>query len=123
MSNPRFLADECVAAPLVSALRSAGWDMVYVGNESPGISDEEVLQWAAGEGRILITGDKDFGEIVYRLKRGIPGVVLIRMQGANWREWHARMEVVLQRHADKLEGAFTVVRPRSIRFRPIVADE
>ena len=119
MSTPRFLADENVAAPLVSALRKAGWDSAYVAESRAGISDNAVLQWASNEGRILLTEDKDFGELVFRMKRNVPGVLMLRMSECAWPQRWIRLEVILQRHADRLEGAFTVVQAQTVRFRPI----
>ena len=58
----KFLADECVDAGLVNALRVAGYDAIFVGDAAKGILDEQVLAMAAREGRILLTEDKDFGE-------------------------------------------------------------
>lgn len=120
MSKPRFLADENMAAPLVSALREAGWDSAYVAESRPGISDDAVLHWAGSEGRILLTEDKDFGELVFRMKRNIPGVLMLRMPDCPWPQRWTRLEAILRRHSDRLEGAFVVIRVQTVRFRPIV---
>jgi hypothetical protein len=76
----RFLANENFPAVAVAALAAAGHDVVWVRTIAPGMPDPEVLAWAARENRILLTFDKDFGE----LARGsaLPrtcGVVLLRM--------------------------------------------
>ncbi|MBC8548815.1 MAG: DUF5615 family PIN-like protein, partial [Candidatus Brocadiales bacterium] len=65
----KFLADECCDTGLVSSLRNDGHDVVYILEKKPGISDDEVLLDAYNEGRILLTEDKDFGELVYRLRK------------------------------------------------------
>jgi predicted nuclease of predicted toxin-antitoxin system len=75
----RFLANENFPGAAVTALESAGHDVVWVRIAAPGTNDPQVLAWAAREGRILLTFDKDFGE----LARGsaLPltcGVVLLR---------------------------------------------
>jgi predicted nuclease of predicted toxin-antitoxin system len=57
----RFLADENF--PGAAALRAAGSDVVWVRIAAPGSSDSEILAWAAREERILLTFDKDFGEL------------------------------------------------------------
>ena len=64
-----FLADEYCDAGLVGHMRECEYDVLFVKEDSPGITDTEVLQRAFKEKRILITEDKDFGELVYRLKR------------------------------------------------------
>ena len=69
----KFLADECCDASLVSALRIDGHDVSYVLEVSPGATDDEVLDWALSEHRVLLTEDKDFGELVHRLQRAAWG--------------------------------------------------
>lgn len=64
----RFLADEGVDKPIVMHLRAAGFDVHYILETYQGAEDEKVLLIAAKEKRILITQDKDFGELVYPLK-------------------------------------------------------
>lgn len=75
----RFLVDEC-AGPLVGRwLRDQGHEVFSVFDEARGISDEEVLNKAVSENRILITVDKDFGEMIYRERREHCGVILLRL--------------------------------------------
>ena len=76
----RFLANENFPGAAVAALEAAGHDIVGVRMAAPGMSDPEVLAWAAREHRILLTFDKDFGELV--LKRGARashGIILFRI--------------------------------------------
>jgi predicted nuclease of predicted toxin-antitoxin system len=76
----RFLANENFPGAAVTALEAAGHDVVWVRTAAPGTTDPDVLAWAAREERILLTFDKDFGE----LARGSPlprvcGVILLRV--------------------------------------------
>jgi predicted nuclease of predicted toxin-antitoxin system len=76
----RFLADENFPGAAVQALRAAGHDVTWVQEAAAGSKDEAVLQRAQDEARILITFDKDFGELAFR--RGLPassGVILLRI--------------------------------------------
>jgi predicted nuclease of predicted toxin-antitoxin system len=59
----KFLADECCDAGIVKSLRGDGHDVTFVVEQNPGASDDEVLLSAYNEGRILLTEDKDFGEL------------------------------------------------------------
>jgi predicted nuclease of predicted toxin-antitoxin system len=59
----RLLADENVPGPLVRALVAGGCDVEWIRITSPGISDAEVLTRAVATERILLTFDKDLGEI------------------------------------------------------------
>jgi len=76
----RFLADENFPKAAVDALARAGHDVVWIGTIASGTPDAEVFRWAARENRIILTFDKDFGEIARG--GGLPadcGVVLFRL--------------------------------------------
>jgi hypothetical protein len=76
----RFLANENFPGAAVSAVKSAGHDIVWVRTAAPGTSDPKVLAWAARDARILLTFDKDFGELARAA--ALPascGVVLFRI--------------------------------------------
>ena len=77
----RILANENFPGEAVDALRREGHDVVWIRTEAPGSSDKEVLQRAQSELRILVTFDKDFGELAFHL--GLPasnGIILFRIQ-------------------------------------------
>ncbi len=116
----RFLADECCDTGLVESLRNDGHDVSYVAEEKPGTPDDEILIAAYNEGRILITEDKDFGELVYRLKKPSIGIILIRI---DVKDKHLKWELLkklLDRYSDRLSGNFVVIDTKKYRFRPIV---
>ena len=76
----RFLADENFPGAAVSALAAAGHDIVWVRKFAPGSSDDAIVAWAAREQRIVLTFDKDFGELA--MQAGLPvtsGVMLLRL--------------------------------------------
>lgn len=60
-----FVADESCAKPVVLALREAGHDVLSIAEVAPGATDQQVLERALNEKRVLITEDRDFGELVY----------------------------------------------------------
>lgn len=76
-----LLADENLDRQIVERLRQDGHFVWYVAEMEPGISDDIVLNLANQEEALLLTGDKDFGELVFRLRRIALGVVLIRLSG------------------------------------------
>lgn len=63
-------------------MRESGHDVLYVKEDMPGITDTEVLKTAYNEQRVLVTEDKDFGELVYRLKKEVHGIILLRFKVA-----------------------------------------
>ena len=71
-----FVADENFPRPALDAQRNAGWQVFSVAGECPGISDEEVAALCSESQRVLLTFDKDFGEIVFRrgLSAGSDGI-------------------------------------------------
>lgn len=76
----RILADENVHERVVDLLRGDGHDVVWVKEERPRTPDPNVLEWATRESRLLITYDKDFGEITQRQQHSAPhGVILFRI--------------------------------------------
>lgn len=112
-----LFADESVDRPIVDRLRQEGHDTLYVAELSPSITDDEVLQQANSRGALLITLDKDFGELVYRQGRIHAGVILLRLAGLASASKAETAAKVLQDHANELVGAFTVVSPGSVRIR------
>ena len=73
-----FVADESCAMPVVRALRAAGHDVVAIAEVERGATDDRVLERALKGNRVLITEDRDFGELVYARRRSSSGVILVR---------------------------------------------
>jgi predicted nuclease of predicted toxin-antitoxin system len=113
-----LVADENVDAAIVAALRGVGHAVAYVRELEPGIDDERVLLLAESQGALLLTSDKDFGELVFRQRLLHSGVILFRLAGLPSEVKGKILVSVLQTHASELPGAFTVIRPRSVRIRP-----
>lgn len=114
-----FVADECCDALLVDGLRRGGHDILYVKDIAPGADDATVLQMAADQQRILWTEDKDFGELVVRLRLPAYGVVLLRMNPADSAAKLARSRYLLLRYSQRLPGSFVVLDETKIRFRSL----
>ncbi len=81
-----FVADESSARPVIQALREAGHDVVAIAEVAKGATDEEVLDRALNEKRVLMTEDRDFGELVYARCRPSTGVILVRFHSRARRE-------------------------------------
>lgn len=114
----RFLADENFPGDAVIALRSADHDVAWIRTDNPGCSDEEVLGIALRENRIVLTFDKDFGELAWR--SALPatcGIVLFRMPLPMANAVEMLAELIIGR--TDWEGHFSVVEPNRIRMRPL----
>lgn len=112
-----FTADENVNSKVVRSLRDAGHLVYYVAEQSAGASDELVLEQARRTDSILVTTDKDFGELVFRQRKLAPGVMLVRLHPLSPKERAARVTEIVDRHGYDLRGAFTVVTARAVRIR------
>ena len=112
-----LVADEGVDRAVVERLRRDGHDVVYVAELSPGIADEEVLRQANTRGALLITTDKDFGDLVFRQRLSHSGVVLLRLAGLPNAAKAELVAAVFRVHAAEVLGAFSVVSPRQVRIR------
>jgi predicted nuclease of predicted toxin-antitoxin system len=117
----RFLANENFPGAAVTALADAGHDVVWIGTKAPGLKDADVLAWAASEERILLTFDKDFGELArHTVLPPECGVVLFRMPVPPPHEVGQRLMELLTSRAD-WAGHFSVVEPGRVRMRPLGA--
>ncbi len=115
----RLLANENFPGDAVEALRRLGHDVAWVRTDAPGSKDTEVLRRAAQEERVLVTLDKDFGELAFRA--GLPatsGVVLFRifppLPGPL-----ADVAVAAFREERDYSGLFVLVEAARIRERPL----
>lgn len=113
-----FLADECIDVQIVECLRSEEYEVLYIAEMDPGISDEEVLSKANRQGALLLTADKDFGELVFRQNQFSIGVILARLSGMSPNRKSEIILSVIREHEAELLDAFTVIAPGLVRIRP-----
>lgn len=113
----RLLANENFPGTAVAALIAAGHDVAWIRKLAPGMSDPDVLAWAARDERILLTFDKDFGELARA--SSLPstcGVVLFRMPMQNPGDIGLRLgNLVMSR--DDWAGHFSIIEPGRVRMR------
>jgi predicted nuclease of predicted toxin-antitoxin system len=118
----RWLADECVDAVVVVQLRRLDHDVIYAAETASSAPDSEIISLADQQRRLLLTEDKDFGELVFRKKTPVPGLVLVRIEpekrGLKW----PRLEAAIARFGNGLCGRFTVVEAARFRVRPLLVD-
>ena len=116
----KFLADECCDIGLVASLRKDGHDVLYVTERKTGVIDDKILSDAYREGRILITEDKDFGELVYRFRKPSHGIVLLRIDVSERHIKWTRLKKLIDDYGARLQGHLTVVDTQKFRFRPLL---
>jgi len=86
-----------------------------------GATDDDILDKAYQEQRILLTEDKDFGELVFRLHKPALGIILLRFSPGEEVQKATRLRQLLQNSTITLTGAFVVVEIGKIRIRPLVS--
>lgn len=117
----RLCANENVPAACVALLREREHDVLWIREAAPGLPDEQVLARAFAEARLLITFDKDFGELVFH--RGASasyGIVLFRIAMPSAAHVAQRVTVVLESRED-WSGRYSVVDDANVRSRPLPA--
>lgn len=101
-------------------LRNNGLEVLDIKELSPGIDDIEVLDKANTENAILLTEDKDFGELVYRLKLVNHGVILIRLSGWESNQKGQFVADIITKHKQEFWNAFSVIAPDKVRIRKMI---
>jgi predicted nuclease of predicted toxin-antitoxin system len=112
-----FFADEGVDRQITERLRRDGYEVSYAAEMSPGIADKIVLTESRSSTSVLITADKDFGELVFRQRLTLTGILLIRLLGLNAAAKASLVSAAIRERAWELPGAFAILTPGSIRIR------
>lgn len=111
----KFLIDECIGYSIVEWLQSKNYDVVFLEDASIGASDPEVLAIAYAANRILITCDKDYGEIIFLRKQPHKGIILLRLANYTRSKKINILEKILQDHANEIDENFIVASENNIR--------
>jgi predicted nuclease of predicted toxin-antitoxin system len=113
----KFVADEGVDSQVIERLRDTGHTVWYLAEMDPGTADKEVLGLANREGAVLITADKDFGEMVYRQHLVHPGVILLRLAGLSPAAKAKLVIDAINAHSREFTQSFAVITHSAIRIR------
>src|SRR5947208_6923925 len=117
----RFLANENCPLDIVEAVRNISHDVTWIRTDAPGSKDRDILRRAVAEQRVLLTFDKDFGDLAFQF--GLPatcGIVLFRLQASSSTVLATLVAAALQSRTD-WAGQFSVVEPGRIRMRLLPA--
>ena len=99
----RFMLDQNIERRFASSLRDAGHDVHVAGvDEPPGLPDAELLNRAYEQARILVTKDRDFGELAIRHRQPHAGVIYLRVRAVDFATKWERFVTVLQTHVDEI---------------------
>jgi len=115
----KFLADVNIEKPLVDFLSKQGYDIKWIPDYDCEMPDEDLIQLANREKRILITNDKDFGDLIFLQKRMSAGTILFRVKGQNSQDKIKLMKKLLMGYKDKLLNHYIVITKLKIRIIPL----
>ena len=112
----RFLVDECTGPAVAKWLRRSHHEVFSVYDEVRGLDDESIIEKANRENYVLVTNDKDFGELVFRKRKQHKGVVLLRLEDERSKNKIAVLHRVLESYSDKLSDNFIIVTEKTVRI-------
>ncbi|MFH1831419.1 MAG: DUF5615 family PIN-like protein [bacterium] len=112
----KFLIDECTGPSVARWLEENGYDALSISEKLHGYSDTQVLQKAFSENRILITNDKDFGDMIFRQQLPHRGIILLRLEDEQPLNKINTLKNVLKKHMHQIAENFIVVTEKTIRI-------
>jgi predicted nuclease of predicted toxin-antitoxin system len=115
----RLVADENIWADMTAALREAGHEVFSILENHPGMKDPEVLALAFARKEILLTGDKGFGDRIYKEGLDSAGVLLLRLQRVKPSERNYFVAEALRVHGPHLLNSFAVLEKDNLRLRAL----
>lgn len=120
----KFIADENFPLPSVRRLQQQEHDVVAVIIDAPGSTDDDILAWAARERRIILTFDRDFGELIFRKRMPVPaGIIFLRFEPLTPEEPAQHLLRLLAIQGLSWENRFTVVKRNQVRQRVLPYQE
>ncbi len=116
----QFLANANIPMASVNVLRRAGFSVSAIVEEAPGINDRVILAKAAAENLVILTFDRDYGELIFRKKLPLPaGLVYFRFAPATPEAAAQKLLSVMNNDRIDLMGKFTIIEKDRVRQRPL----
>jgi predicted nuclease of predicted toxin-antitoxin system len=113
----KLLIEVGVGKSVENWLKNASYDVLALRDINPRMSDKDILKVAVSEGRLLITMDKDFGELVYHSSKPHLGVLLLRLEDATSDEKVEVIKKIFTEHSEELANHFCVYQNGILRIR------
>ncbi len=118
-SELKFLVDMGVGKGIEKYLRNEGYDTKSVRDINPRMEDEEIIHMAVSENRMVITMDKDFGELIYHFSMRHRGVLLLRLEDATGPEKLRVVKDIMENYLSQITDSFCVFQNNKFRIRKI----
>lgn len=113
----KFLVDVGVGKKVERWLKENGYDVKSARDINPKAKDSEILKFAVNEDRMVITMDKDFGELVYNSGKLHSGVMILRLEDANGDQKVKIVKKILTEYSDKIKNKFCVFQDERLRIK------
>ena len=115
----RLIADESLNYKLVMAIRNLGFQIMSVSEDFPSLKDIEIVSFSLQPPSVIITEDKDFGELVYRDKIPVVGIILLRYEPFQYTDMEKKIASFLLNYFEEMNKSFTVITVNKTRIRPL----
>jgi predicted nuclease of predicted toxin-antitoxin system len=113
----KFLVDVGVGKKVENWLKENGFDVLSVRNIDSRAKDSQILRWAVDQQRMIISMDKDFGELVYNSRKHHAGVLILRLEDADGDTKVEVIKKILSEYYDRIESHFCVFQDGRLRIR------
>ena len=116
-----LLVDECLGFEFVEELRLEGHDVEWVRDLYPGMKDGPLLALSVLQGRLIVSEDRDFGELIFRHNNSAIGIVLVKIAdfGGSLQKMARYAAVKITELDANLYGHLTIIEPGRERTRPL----
>jgi predicted nuclease of predicted toxin-antitoxin system len=112
----RFLIDECMGRKVYDLIKQNNHDVVLIEGNNSGVSDNLILQKAVSENRVIITCDKDFGDMIFRDKKQHTGIILLRLQNEKIQNKINVINILLKNYSENIKNNFIIISEKKIRI-------
>ena len=118
-TNPslKFVIDVGVGRSIEEWLASQNFKVLAIASINPEMKDFEIIQLANHEDGIIVTMDKDFGELVFKNNKTHKGILLLRLDDAVSEEKLAAIQNIIPEYLGKLKNNFSVYQNGKLRTR------
>lgn len=116
----KFLADENIEYPVITFLQKMDVDIIAVRDILRGATDSVIVEYAFSNNLIIVTSDKDFGELTFRLKKRNCGVILIRYTESNCEQKASLLLKVIDKLGSSVVNNFIVIDKYKVRIKKMI---
>lgn len=112
----KFIVDECTGSSVAEFLKNNSFEVISIFNEFRGVSDDFILDKCINENYVLVTSDKDFGEMIFKQNKSHRGIILIRCEPNNFKTRIEVLNKLLDNFNQEIENNFIVVTNTKVRI-------